>query len=127
MGILIFTIVTCQNKKEYKFIGKDLCNDENGMPIKFITQDDELKYGIRKVFDKKENVINDSLIVSFKMIADCCQEPVDFVQTKETEIIIFPKFKQGELCDCYCEYFFQYKFSTKNLNNKEIRVQQKLP
>jgi len=123
-GIILFSILSCQKETKYKFSGEDLCNDEKGMPTKFITEDDINKFGIRKIFDKKEIKKNDSIIITFKIIDDCCQEPTDSVKIENNEMIIFPKFKDSPVCDCYCDYLFEYKFHKKYLNNKSIKIKE---
>ncbi|MDY3364418.1 hypothetical protein PG623_10475 [Riemerella anatipestifer] len=114
------------NKNEkwnYNFSGKDLCNDENGMPVKFITQEDEIKYGIRKIYDLKINEKNDSIFNSFKIIDDCCQKPKDSIRIFKDKIVLIPIFEYTPKCDCYCDYLFEYKFSKKDIKNRKIIVE----
>ena len=109
-----------KESNDYKFSGKDLCNDHNGFPIKFITEEDINNNGIRKVFDFQKNEEKDSVFISFKMISDCCQSPKDSLVISEREIKLFPSFKSSSVCDCYCDYLFEYKLSKKFINNRKI-------
>ncbi len=120
--IIIITLFGC-NKSEkinYKFSGKDLCNNSNGIPIKFITAQDIKKNGIRKIFDFQKNEKKDSVFISFKMISDCCQNPKDSLIISKSEIKLIADFKSSSLCDCYCDYLFEYKMSKEFIKNRKI-------
>jgi len=121
--ITIFITLFACNKSEkinYKFSGKDLCNNSNGFPIKFINQEDIKNNGIRKIFDFQKNEKKDSVFISFKMISDCCQNPKDSLIISKSEIKLIADFKTSSLCDCYCDYLFEYKMSKEFINNRII-------
>ncbi|WP_052910896.1 hypothetical protein [Riemerella anatipestifer] len=124
--IIFFSLVllNCNknDKVNYIFLGKDLCNDGKGMPVKFITQADEKRYGVRKIYDLKINKGKISIVSSFKIINNCCQIPKDSLRIVKDTIVIIPSFEKSSLCDSYCEYLFEYKFLKEDLNNKNIIV-----
>ena len=104
----------------FSFRGKDLCNDLNGYPIELLTEEKVNLHGDR-IHEIKQISRNDSVIFSFKLISDCCRKPSDSIIISDRQIIIFPKFT-GALCDCHCEYYFEYSFLKKDLESKEIKV-----
>lgn len=121
---LIFSIFGCHKNTKiiYTFIGKDLCHNAEGFPIKTITEEDERKFGIGKTFDFQEKPQGDSLAVSFKMIYSCCALPKDSTKITENQIIIYPKFEQDALCDCLCDYLFQYQFPNEMTKNRKLII-----
>ncbi|GEM_PF-1692452 len=120
--ILIIQLFSC-NKSEklnYRFSGKDLCNESNGIPIKFISEEEIKNHGINKIYNFDNIDIKDSIKISYKVLSDCCQEPKDSLIITDKEIKLINAFKSSKLCDCYCDYHFQYVFSKEFINNRKI-------
>ncbi|MGX7668853.1 hypothetical protein [Flavobacterium pedocola] len=123
LAILIFLNCQKEKTKEYKFFGKDLCNDKNGIPIKFLSEDSISKFGIRKVYGKNIISQNDTIKITFRTISDCCLIPKEEILFSEDSIKINNSFTGKKPCDSYCEYEFEYKIPLKKIKNKIILIE----
>lgn len=121
LTLFILACCGCSTKQsEYSFSGKELCNGPNG-PIRYLELDTFQRYGANKPFNIKRTETSESIDVSFKVIQDCCQEPVQNLQVSDSEITVGYSFK-GKTCDCVCDYLFSYSFDKDFVSNKIIVV-----
>ena len=121
--VLLFILVisyACSVKKDYTFLGKELCNGSNG-PIRFLDLQTFQRYGSNKPYDISRIETRDSISITFYVIQDCCQKPIESIMISDMEIIVGYSFK-GEKCDCVCDYLFKYDFDKDFVLNKELKV-----
>jgi len=95
----------------FKFIGKDLCgHDRAEGPNRFLSIDTLRKYGRHKPYYYQKNEINDSIILSFRIIEDCCYLPEKRIRINNDSLWIIPRLAGDGPCDCTCDYSFEYRF-----------------
>ena len=79
----------------------------------------ELPYNVIK------SIKDDSTIISFKFISDCCRSFIEHIKiTKDTLFLGYIP-ESNNICESYCEYSYQFaisknKWATIYLRNKKI-------
>jgi len=91
-----------------------LCDDEHG---KFLDVEKLKKYGQHRPYDIKQKNKQDSLIVTFDVIADCCMDFTGGVQIKKDTLVLEyqpPNDSSANGCDCSCDYRMIYRINKKD-------------
>lgn len=91
-----------------------LCDEEQG---KFLDREKLLKHGDREPYDFKEVNKQDSVIISFDFIADCCMDFMGGAQIRNDTLILEYRPPHDSLvfgCDCSCDYRMIYRIDKKN-------------
>jgi hypothetical protein len=123
MLILVLTALqlsNCSPQRPYTFQAKELCSDENGL-IRYLELDTMQRYGTNRPFQVKRILTQDSLLISFKVIQDCCLTPKPEVHFSDFEVSVGFQFDSAS-CDCVCDYLFQYGFSLASLGTRGVVI-----
>jgi len=91
-----------------------LCDNEQG---RFLDIEKLKKYGQHQPYDINQKNKQDSLIVTFDVIANCCMDFAGGVQIKKDTLILEyqpPNDSLGNGCDCSCDYRMIYRINKKD-------------
>lgn len=80
----------------------DNCDKEKNSNLK---KNGNLPFRIRKTTS------NDSTLISFNFISDCCQNFVKDIKISSDTLFLDYKPNSNEICECYCEYSYQFAIS----------------
>jgi hypothetical protein len=111
-------------KKTYNFVCYDKCDDSQ--PETLFNPDDLKKYGRRKLYKISKSVVNDSLIIRFSFIDDCCLEYIGDVDKKGDTLKLAFKNIRYLPCDCYCDYNYQYSLPISKYQSRFILLRDSL-
>ena len=87
---------------------ESLCDDRKGI---FVDAKKVEKYGNYHPYDTAQKIINDSVLISFDFISDCCLEYSGEVIIRNDTLFLGYGLASDTLspCDCYCDYRMNYK------------------
>jgi hypothetical protein len=76
-------------------------------------------------FKIKKTIINDSTLISFNFVSDCCQDFIKEIKIAKDTLFLDYKSNGDVICECYCEYCYQFaisecKWATIYLKKKKI-------
>jgi hypothetical protein len=102
-----------------------LCDEEQG---KFLDIEKLKKYGQHNPYGIKKKDKQDSVIVSFDVIADCCMDFAGGVQIKNDTLILEYQPPHDSLaygCDCSCDYRMIYRINKKDKHWVDLKTKYK--
>ncbi|HTL80119.1 MAG TPA: hypothetical protein VL651_00365 [Bacteroidia bacterium] len=98
-----------------------LCDDDNGV---LLDAGKVKQYGRMRPFNQDQDIIDDSIQVSFEVIDDCDEQfNGSAFLMKDTLMLQFSRAPFDSLAaDCYCTYRMSYRFGLNQRNWKSIKV-----
>jgi hypothetical protein len=107
--------ILLKQKKGFNFICYDKCENKPS-----VGYEETKKYGIRKPYDIKKTVNNDTLEINFKFISDCCLEYIGDVEKIEDTVKLSFKNISYSPCDCSCIYYYEFHLPIDKYQSKFI-------
>ena len=105
-------------EKQYNFYSYKKCDST-------VSLKDIKKYGIRKWFNNRKQIINDSIIIKFDFIDDCCLEYIGHLTPKQDTVKLSYENISTMPCDCYCKYSYIFALSKKVYEKDSIYLNNK--
>ncbi len=105
-------------EKQYNFYASKECDST-------VSLKDIKKYGIRKWFNNRKQIINDSIMIKFDFIDDCCLEYIGHLTPKQDTVKLFYENISTMPCDCYCKYSYIFALSKKVYEKNSIYLNNK--
>jgi len=102
-----------------------LCDDEQG---KFLDIEKLKKFGQHNPYEIKQKEKQDSVIVMFDVIADCCMDFAGGAQIKNDTLILEYQPPHDSLaigCDCSCDYRMIYRINKKDKHWVDLKTKYK--
>lgn len=98
-----------------------LCDDEKGIVL---STEKLTAHGTRTTYDTVQSVTQDSAIIRFDFITDCCLEFIGDVGIKDDTLMLAYGGEGGivQPCDCYCDYRMVYRIDRSGRHWNAIRI-----
>jgi hypothetical protein len=105
-------------EKQYNFYSYKKCDSA-------VSLKDIKRYGIRKWFNNSKQIINDSIIIKFDFIDDCCLEHIGHLTLAQDTVKLSYENISTTACDCYCKYSYIFALSKKIYEKNSIQLNNK--
>lgn len=102
-----------------------LCDEEHG---KFLDIEKLKKYGQHKPYEIKQVAKQDSAIIEFNFIANCCMDFAGGAQIRNDTLILEYQPPHDSLaygCDCSCDYRMIYRIDRKGKSWVDLKTEYK--
>ena len=102
-----------------------LCDEQRG---RFLDLEKLQRYGQHKPYDIKQVSKQDSVIIAFDFIADCCLDFAGGAKIQNDTLILEYQLPHDSLmhgCECSCDYRMIYKVDKKDKNWVDLKAEYK--